>query len=98
MRLMQLVVIVGFMLVSTAWASDLAKSPSAVPAAVISPVAAQQQLVNRQAEVKRLKQDLNRQESDSERASERLQQQDQAIAELQKQLHELQTEPASDSR
>lgn len=92
MRLMQLVVTVGFMIVSTAWASDQAKSPSAAPAA------AQQQLVSRQAEVKRLEQDLDRQESDSKRASERLQQQDQAIAELQKQLHDLQARPASDSR
>lgn len=92
MRLMQLVVTVGFMIVSTAWASGQAKSPSAAPAA------AQQQLVSRQAEVKRLEQDLDRQESDSKRASERLQQQDQAIAELQKQLHDLQARPASDSR
>jgi peptidoglycan hydrolase CwlO-like protein len=92
MRLMQLVVIVGFMIVSTAWANGQAKSPSAAPAA------AQRQLVSRQAEVKRLEQDLDRQESDSKRASERLQQQDQAIAELQKQLHELQATPASDSR
>lgn len=97
MRLMQLIVIVGFMVVSTAWASGWAKSSSAVPAAVKS-AAAQQQLVSRQVEVKRLKQDLDRQESDSKRASERLQQQDQAIAELQKQLHELQARPASDSR
>jgi len=91
MRFMQLVVTVGFMIVSTAWASGQAKSPSAAPAAA-------QQLVSRQAEVKRLEQDLDRQESDSKRASERLQQQDQAIAELQKQLHELQATPASDSR
>jgi peptidoglycan hydrolase CwlO-like protein len=98
MRLMQLVVIVGFMIVSTAWAGSQAKSPSAAPAAVKSPAAAQQQLTSRQAEVKRLKQDLDRQESDSQRASERLQQQDQAIADLQKKLHELQARSASDSR
>jgi septal ring factor EnvC (AmiA/AmiB activator) len=97
MRLMQLFVIVGFMTVSTAWADGQAKSSPAVPAAVKSPSAAQQ-LVSRQAEVKRLEQDLSRQESDSRQASERLQQQDQAIAELQKQLHELQARPASDSR
>jgi chromosome segregation ATPase len=48
--------------------------------------------------VARLKQDLGRQESDSRRASERLQQQDQTIAELQKQLHELQARAASDAR
>jgi septal ring factor EnvC (AmiA/AmiB activator) len=98
MRLTQLIAIVGFAIVSTAWASGQAKSPSASPAVVKSPAAAQQQLVSRQAEVKRLKQDVNRQESDSKRASERLQQQDQAIAELQMQLHELQARSASDSR
>ncbi len=97
MRLMQLIVIVGFMMVSTAWASGQAKSVSAAPAAVKSPAATQQQLTRRQAEVKRLKQDLDRQESNSQRASERLQQQDHAIAELQKQLHELQARPAPDS-
>jgi septal ring factor EnvC (AmiA/AmiB activator) len=86
------------MAVSTAWAGGQAKSSSAVPASMKSPSAAQQQLVSRQVEVKRLEQDLSLQESDSRRASERLQQQDQAIAELQKQLHELQTGSASDSR
>ena len=98
MRLMQLIVIIGFMSVSTVWPGSQAKSSPVVPASVKSPSAAQQQLVSRQAEVKRLEQDLSRQESDSRRASERLQQQDQAIAELQKQLHELKTERASDSR
>lgn len=98
MRFTLLIVIIGFMAVSTAWAGGQMKSPSAASTAVKSPAAAQRQLVSRQVEVKRLKQDLNREESDSRRASERLQQQDQAIAELQRQLHELQTRPASDSR
>ena len=98
MRLTQLIVIIVFTSISTAWAGSQAKSSPAVPAALKSPSAAQQQLDSRQAEVKRLEQDLSRQESDSRRASERLQQQDQAIAELQKQLHELKTEPVSDSR
>jgi uncharacterized membrane protein (DUF106 family) len=49
-----------------------------------------------QAEVKRLEQDIARQESDSKRASERLQEQDQAIAELQKELHKVQAKPAAD--
>jgi len=98
MRLTQLIAIIVFLIVSPAWAGSRAKSPSAVPAAVKSPAAARQQLISREAEVKRLKQDLDRQESDSKRASERLQQQDHAIAELQKQLHELQARPASDSR
>jgi chromosome segregation ATPase len=43
-----------------------------------------------QAEIQRLERDLASQESHSKQASKRLQQQDQAIAELQKQLHELQ--------
>lgn len=98
MRFTLLIVIIGFMAVSTAWAGGQMKSPSAASTAVKSPAAAQRQLVSRQVEVKRLKQDLSREESDSRRASERLQQQDQAIAELQRQLHELQTRPASDSR
>lgn len=97
MRLTQLVAIIGFMVVSTAWANGQAKSPPAAPAAVKSPAAAQQQLVSRQAEVQRLKQDLRRQESDSKRASERLQQQERDIAELQEQLHELQARPAPGS-
>ena len=97
MRLTQLIVTIVFVIGSTAWARGQAKSSPGVPAVVKSPAAAQQQLVSRQAEVKRLKQDLDRQESDSKRASERLQQQDHAIAELQKQLHELQAGPALDS-
>jgi hypothetical protein len=44
--------------------------------------------------VKRLEQDVARRESDSKRASERLQQQDQAIAELQKQLQALRAKSA----
>ncbi|NMW24757.1 MAG: hypothetical protein A2211_05475 [Rhodanobacter sp. RIFOXYA1_FULL_67_6] len=98
MRLTQLIVTIVFVIGSTAWTSGQAKSPSAAPAAVKSPAAVRQQLISRQAEVKRLKQDLDRQESDSKRASERLRQQDHAIAELQKQLHELQARSASDSR
>lgn len=42
-----------------------------------------------QAEVARLKRDVSRQQTDSEQASQRLQQQDEAIADLQKQLHDL---------
>lgn len=97
MRLTQLIVTIGFMAVSTAWAGGQVESPSAASAAVKPAAAIQQQLASHQAEVKRLEQDLGRQESDSKRASERLQQQDRAIVELQRQLHELQAEPASDA-
>jgi len=95
MRFVQLVVVAGFVTVSAAWASDRAASLPAAPAKSLSTT--RQQLANSQAEVKRLEQDLDRQESDSRRASERLQQQDQAIAELQKQLRQLQLRPVSDA-
>ena len=101
MRFTLLIVIVGFMAVSTAWAGGQMKLPSVAATAVKSPESLSSgstERISRQVEVKRLKQDLSRQESDSRRASERLQQQDQVIAELQKQLHELQTGSASDSR
>jgi len=84
--------------VSTAWAGDRAKSLPAAPAPAKSLATAQRQLAGSQAEVARLKQALERQESDGQRASERLQQQDQAIAELQKQLHELQAGRTTGSR
>lgn len=96
MRLTQLAVAIGFMAVPTAWAGGQVTSTPALPASVNSPSTARQQLVSRQVEVKRLKQDLSRQESDSRRASERLQQQDQAIDELKKQLHELQAKSVPD--
>lgn len=45
--------------------------------------------------MKRLERDVDKQESDSRRASERLQQQDQTIAELRKQLDALKSAPAA---
>nr|WP_244754131.1 BREX-1 system adenine-specific DNA-methyltransferase PglX [Rhodanobacter sp. B2A1Ga4] len=90
---MQLLVLAGFVIVSTAWAGDRAKSLPVTPALAKPLSTARQQLASSQAEVEQLEQDLGRQESDSRRASERLQQQDQAIAELHKQLDELQAVP-----
>ncbi|MHB1056459.1 MAG: hypothetical protein ACYC0F_01080 [Rhodanobacter sp.] len=95
MRVVQLVVVIGFAFASTAWAGDRAASRPTGPATAATAPQASRQLARRQAEVKRLKQDLDKQESDSKRASERLQQQDQAIAELHKQLQELQASPAA---
>ena len=90
MRCMQFVGVVGLALASTAWAgTDQSRPlPTAGQAATSLPQV-RQRLTRNQAEVQRLEQDLARQESDSKRASERLQQQDRAIAELQKQLQEL---------
>ena len=84
--------LIGFMAVPAARA-DGGKPPSHTAAKPVAAQAsltqAQQHLAQHQAEVKRLEQAVTSQESDSKRASERLQQQDQAIAELQKQLDAL---------
>ncbi|HEY0198511.1 MAG TPA: hypothetical protein VGC19_08235 [Rhodanobacter sp.] len=48
-----------------------------------------------EAEVRQLQQDVARQESASKQASDRLQQQDRTIAELQKQLQEVHARPAA---
>ncbi|EIM00290.1 MULTISPECIES: hypothetical protein [Rhodanobacter] len=98
MRWMPLMAAVGFVTVSAAWAGDRATSLPTAPAPAKSLSTVQRHLAGSQAEVKRLKQDLDRQELDSRRASERLKQQDQAIAELQRRLHELQAGPAPGSR
>ena len=85
MRCLQLIGVIGFVMISGAWASPDQAGPAASSLPLVH-----QRVVRSQAEVKRLERDLARQESDSKQASKRLQQQDQAIAELQKQLHELQ--------
>jgi chromosome segregation ATPase len=92
MRAVQFIVFIGFVFASAAWAGDRAKSQPAGSATAASQSGADW-LARSQAEVKRLERDLDRQESDSKRAGERLQQQDQAIAELRKQLQKLQANP-----
>lgn len=52
--------------------------------------------VGHESEVRQLQQDVATQESASRQASERLQQQDRTIAELQKQLQDIQAKPATD--
>lgn len=95
MRCLQFVSVIGLVLVSTAWASSDQPKPFSARQAPTSLPQVRQRLTRNQVEVKRLEQDIARQESDRKRASERLQQQDQAIAELQKQLQELRTTPAA---
>lgn len=95
MHCRQLIGVIGFAMISTAWAgADQAGPHRAGPAASSLPTV-HQRVVRSQAEVKRLERDLARQESDRKQASKRLQQQDQAIAELQEQLHELQAGPSA---
>jgi uncharacterized protein HemX len=95
MRCMSFVGAVGLALVSTAWAGSGLAGPAPAGQTAASLPQARQQVARNQAEVKRLEQDVARRESDSKHASERLQQQDQAIAELQKQLQELRAKPAA---
>ncbi|WP_254427289.1 hypothetical protein [Rhodanobacter sp. C01] len=80
---------------SAAWAVDSSPLSHPVDGQTSAQVSTQtrQRLAQHQAEVKRLEQDVATQESDSKRASERLQQQDQAIADLQKQLDALHAKP-----
>jgi septal ring factor EnvC (AmiA/AmiB activator) len=92
MRCLQLMGAIGFLLASTAWAGPL-RPTSQRAAAAPSSSTVHHRVTRSRAEVKRLERDLARQESDSKRAGKRLQQQDQTIAELQKQLHELQAAP-----
>jgi chromosome segregation ATPase len=57
--------------------------------------AARQRMKHDQAEVSRLQREVARQESDSLRASQRLQQQDQQIAALHRELAKLRNGPAA---
>ena len=92
MRYWLLVGLVGLMVITAARAVDGKLPPHPADKQDPAPVSVpqvQQRLAQHQAEVKRLEQDVARQESDSRQASERLQQQDQAIAELRRQLEAL---------
>ena len=99
MRCLLLLGALCLMASSLAWASNGEPTPpstSSTKAAQPSPSEIKQRLAQHQVEVKRLEQAVTSQESDSKRASERLQQQDQAIAQLQKQLDALRAKsPAS---
>ncbi|MCW8808832.1 MAG: hypothetical protein OQK79_12105 [Rhodanobacter sp.] len=58
----------------------------------------ERQLSKREAEVRRLRKTVDKQESDSRKASERLRQQDRAIIELRRQLQAIQaTKPGAGS-
>jgi peptidoglycan hydrolase CwlO-like protein len=77
---------------SVAWAGGgqvPAAGTSATPAVGRSLNRVRHQQSRSQAEVERLKCDVTQRQSDNEQASKRLQQQDEAISELQQQLHEL---------
>ena len=83
---------------SVAWAGNGRPVPhGGTPPATTSSLIQQVErgvAVNKQ-EIKRLQDDMVRQESSSQQAAERLRQQDQTIAELQRQLRELGGAPAA---
>jgi septal ring factor EnvC (AmiA/AmiB activator) len=98
MFLLQIIVVITFFVIFTVWASGPGAASGLL---LVGPVAnslphVSQRLKQDEVEVKRLQQDVARQESDSQRASRRLQQQDQTITEFRRQLQELQARPAAD--
>ena len=92
MRLVQIIIFSTVLVSSAVWAGggQEAAGASSVRKPVPTPLTqVTHQRSQNEAEVKRLQRDVSKQQSDSERASVRLQRQDEAIAELQKQLHDL---------
>ena len=92
MRVLQITFFCTGLVTSVAWAGGgqtPAKATSSIQVVGTSLNRVRLQQSRSQDEVKRLERDVIRQQSDSEQASKRLQQQDEAIAELQKQLQEL---------
>jgi TolA-binding protein len=95
MRCLQLMGLIGLVVTSAAWAGNGQPAPKPADPAASPLPAVHQRVVRKRAEVQRLERALATQESHSKQASQRLQQQDQAIAELQKQLQELQAGTAA---
>lgn len=92
MRLLRILIFFTALCSSAAWASSgqaPAEATSAARSVAMPLNRVRHQQSRSEAEVKRLKRDVIRQQTDSEQASTRLQRQDEAIAELQKQLHAL---------
>ncbi|MEO6799428.1 MAG: hypothetical protein ABI178_05790 [Rhodanobacter sp.] len=95
---LQLIATIGFFLASSAWATP---PPAAVTASrdatvAVPPLSKVHLRVEQgQAEVKRLQREVARQESDSNRASQRVLEQDRQIAELRRKLSQLQAKAAA---
>lgn len=97
MRVLPSLVVVGLLLGAPAWAAPPAGSVARASstAAPVLP-AVRQRMQHNQAEVKRLQREVVRQESASQRANQRLEQQDAQIAELRRQLSQLRAEAPAD--
>jgi len=90
MRVLPSLAAIGILLTASAWAAPPAGPPRAGSTAVPALPAVRQRMQRNQVEVKRLQQEVARQESASQRASRRLEQQDAQIAELRRQLLQVQ--------
>jgi septal ring factor EnvC (AmiA/AmiB activator) len=95
MRCLQFMGVLCLLLSSAVWAGTGQSAPKPGASATSALPAVQQRVARSQAEVQRLQRDLDRQETHSRQAGKRLQQQDQAIAELRKQLQALPAGPAA---
>lgn len=97
MSILQPIAFIGFVVTFPAWASppSAAAAPARNPSVTVPAVPKiQRRMQHDQIEVRRLEREVARQESDSDRASQRLREQDQQIAELRRKLSQLQPEPA----
>lgn len=96
MRVLTPLAAIGILLTGPIWAAPpdgVARASSA--ASPVSP-AVRERVRRNQVEVKRLQREVARQESASQRASERLDRQDAQIAELRRQLSQLGAEAPAD--
>jgi septal ring factor EnvC (AmiA/AmiB activator) len=104
MRIARLLLVTCLVLAGPAWAEGAPPPSASMSVAKASPEAARKlpqvhrRLQHDQIQVKRLQRDVAKQESTSRRAGERLQQQDRAIAELQRQLRQFQANHAGEGQ
>jgi septal ring factor EnvC (AmiA/AmiB activator) len=95
----QIIVFIVFSSVTSAYASAFSPSPQQpAQAAAVTLQKVEKRVERHRSEVQRLQQDVAAQEAHSEHATERLQQQDQAISALRKQLEALQSTQAAGQR
>lgn len=90
MRVLLSLAALGILLTAPAWAAPPAGTARAGSTAAPALPAVRQRMQRNQVEVKRLQQEVARQESASQHASRRLEQQDAQIAELRRQLSQVQ--------
>ncbi|CAM5504884.1 hypothetical protein [Rhodanobacter lindaniclasticus] len=96
MRVLPPLAVIGILLAAPAWAAPPAGVAHASSTPAPAPPTVRERVQRNQVEAKRLQREVARQESASQRASERLDQQDAQIAELRRQLSQLGAEAPAD--